>query len=385
MRQPVAALVGFIGKLPLAGMTLANVHVIAGLVALGYRVHYIERLNRPNQCYDPSTGVMSDDPTIALALLRDLLPRHGVGPDDYSFIDRNDECHGSGWKKLREVLRNADFLIDQADATWFDDLALCPRRAFIDADPMFTQVDMTDPGSLKARAIPNYDVLFTHGVRIGMDDCLVPVLGKEWIPAQTAVATDLWEADFASGKGRPITALLNWSSGNEVVWEGRSYGYKDREFERFVDLPRRSGWRCVAAVGGRAPRQRLEEHGWEVGSPLEATASIAAYQRFIRDSGADFGVAKHAYVAARSGWFSDRSTCYLAAGRPVLHQDTGLSGLVPTGEGVLLFSTLDEAVEGLRSIELDYERHARAARAIAQEHFEASKVLRRMLEAAGWL
>src|SRR5262249_22768768 len=125
-------------------------------------------------------------------------------------------------------------------------------------------------------------------------------------------------------------------------------------------------------------------HGWRLVNPLEATRTIESYSTFIAESWADFGIAKHAYVASRSGWFSDRSTCFLAAGRPVLHQDTGCSDWLPTGEGVILFSDAESALEGLCEIEKDYPRHSRAARVLAEQYFEAQTVIGRMLEDAGF-
>jgi len=365
-------------------MALANVHCIVGLHELGYHVHYVEHQDRPDDCYDPHTRQMTSDPAVATAFLDALLPQYGLGPADYSFIDLRNECHGSGWDRLNETLRRADFVMDLGNASWFDELELCPRRAFADVDPMFTQVALLNANGDKTSAVGHYDMFFTEGVRIGRPDCTIPTAGRQWIPARTAIATSLWRADARGGDG-PLTTLMNWSSGSEITFEGRSYGYKNREFERVVDLPSRVDKPCVIALGGRnAPRDRLRGLGWQIADPLAVTGSIPAYQEFIAGSFADLGIAKHAYVESQSGWFSDRSTCYMAAGRPVLHQNTGLADCLPVGEGVLLFNDADEAVEALREVELDYERHSRAARALAEEHFEASKVFRGMIEAAGW-
>ncbi len=383
MTNPTAVVIGFIGKLPLAGMALANLHSMAGLEALGYHVHYVERQNAPNECYDPRTYQMTDDPAAALAFLETVLPRYGLTRSDYSFIDREHQCHGSGWVALREALQRADFVVDLGTATWFDELELCPRRAFLDADPMFTQVELLSGQGRKVDSLEHYGTFFTEGLRIGMPDCAIPSAGKRWLPLRTAVATNFWQAD-ATGRECPITTLMNWSSGSEFEYEGRTYGYKNQEFERFMDLPARTHRSLVVAMGGAAPREQLENIGWRIESALAVTETIEAYQKFIAGSAADLGIAKHAYVTSRCGWFSDRSTCYMAAGRPVLHQDTGLGDCLPTGEGVLLFSTLDELLEGLKEIDVDYVRHSRAARAIAEEYFEASKVMKQMIRDAGW-
>jgi hypothetical protein len=382
MTKPLAVFVGFIGKLPLAGMALANIHMISGLQTLGYDVHYVEHQNKPEDCYNPETNSMTDDPRYALSYMAALLPRFGIGMRHYSFIDRENTCHGSGWPTLRQALDRADFVLTLADPSWFDELERCPRRAFVDADPMFTQVAMETGRTERAASLAHYAVLFTYGVRIGKEDCLIPSAGRTWLPARMAVDTALWSPTSVTSQ-LPVSALMNWSSGSECYYQGRAYGYKDREFDKFADLPQRSPLSFSLAVGGGAPRARLSELGWELLSPLAITHTIEGYQEFIANSWADLGIAKHAYVASRSGWFSDRSTCFMAAGRPVLHQDTGCGDWLPTGEGVFLFSGMEDVLVALDRLTVDYDRHARAARELAEEYFAAHKVIGQILDLGG--
>jgi hypothetical protein len=366
-------------------MVVANLNMILGLRALGYEVHYLERQNDPNDCYDLRSSLMTDDPSFALGYLADLLPRFGMHADRYSFIDRDNRCHGSGWPALRRALEGADFVLTMSDPIWFDELELCPKRAFIDTDPLFTQVALhTGEGRppSTAAAIEHYDVLFTEALRIGRGDCTIPLSGRTWIPTRPAIDTSLWCAT-PPPTDAPITTIMNWAAWDDVEFGGVEYGHKDREFERFLTLPSEFGRPFAIAAGGPAPRDRLHQFGWQLVDPLAVTGTIDAYQRFIAASWADFGIAKHAYVASRSGWFSDRSMCYLASGRPVLHQDTGCGDWLPAGEGVLLFSTMEDVLHGLERLTADYERHARAARAIAEDYFEAEKVVGRMLDAGG--
>jgi hypothetical protein len=381
--KPLAVVIGFIGKLPVAGMSLYNLHYIAGLQALGYDIHYVERQNEPCECYDPGAGDFTDDPRYALGYLETVLAQFGITGGQFSFLDREGGCHGSGWDTLRGALDRADFVFALADPTWFDELERCPRRAFIDGDPMFTQILMAEGELCRARVPFRYNVLFTYAVRMGMADCLVPTAGREWIGTRPVVATRLWDPTPAVGP-LPITTVMHWGAWEDMIYQGRIYGHKNRELERFIDLPRRTAQSFVLAVAGSAPDGQLREHGWHLVDPVAATITIESYRKFIAGSRADFGIAKHAYVASRSGWFSDRSTCYLAAGRPVLHQDTGCGDWLPTGEGVLLFSDVDDVLEALRKLDADYERHAQAARAIAEEHFEATEVIGRMLDDAGF-
>ncbi len=381
MTNPLVIVVGFIGKIPVAGMSLYHLHYIAGLQELGYEVHYVEHLNAEGQCYDPAADVMTENAGYAIGYLGELLPRFGVALDHLSFIDRQNVCHGSGWEALRSGLSRADFVLTICDPAWFDEMERCPRRCFVDGDPLFTQMALLEKGSPKSKALKHYDTLFTYGTRIGMPDCTVPEAGRKWIPTRPVVSTRLWDSTPPASVF-PITTVMNWAAGRDVTHDGVVYGHKNREFERFIDLPALSPHPLALAVGGPAPKERLREHGWDLIDPLDVSRSISAYQRFIAASWADFGIAKHAYVQSRSGWFSDRSTCYLAGGRPVLHQETGFSDWLPAGEGVLSFSTMDEAVEAIARLDADYTRHAKAARSIAEEHFEAAKVIGHMLDEA---
>jgi hypothetical protein len=383
--ERLAVVVGSIGKLPYGGHSFFVLHYIVGLQELGYSVHYVERVNRPDECYDPRAGTMTGDPSYALTYLRSVLPRVDIDTRTHmSFVDLTNRCHGSTWEALRRSLDRAELLLTVGDPTWFDELERCPRRAFIDVDPVFTQAAMASGTGTRAETPRHYPVLFTYGGRIGQGDCPVPTAGRDWIGTVPVVATQLWNSPAARA-GAPVTALLHWAAGSEVVLNGRRYGHKDREFERFLDLPQQTGTRIVAAIGGRrTPRQLLTEHGWELVDPLEVSGTIDAYRDFILGSRAELGISKHAYVASRCGWFSDRSACYLAAGRPVLHQDTGCGEILPTGEGLLLFKHTADVVWALEELDADYARHAQAARRIAEEHLEARLVVGRMLDEAGF-
>jgi len=379
MAKPLAVAVGFIGKLPVAGMSLYVLHYLAGLKDLGYEVHYVERQNGPEECYDPVRNVFTDDASVALDYLRGLLPEFGIPLERISFIDRRNVCHGSGWKALCDALDEAEFVLTLADPTWFDELERCPRRGFVDGDPLFTQVAMgAANGYLK-----HYNTLFSYCTRMGKTDCSVPSLERRWIATRPVVVTRLWDT-LPAAAGLPLTTVMNWGAWEEVAYDGRVYGHKGRAFESFIDLPRSTDQAFELAVGGPAPKQWLRDHGWHLINPLEVTGAIGAYKEFIARSRADFGIAKHAYIASRSGWFSDRSTCYLASGRPVLHQDTGFTDWLPAGEGVLAFSDASDVLECIKRLDMDYERHARAARRIAEEHFEASRIVGRMLDDAGY-
>jgi hypothetical protein len=379
MRPPVAILVGFIGKLPLAGMALYNLHYAAGLRELGYDVFYVEQENAPGEYYDPVQNVMTEEVSTGLAFLQSV-----VGVDRVAVIDRQGRCHGAGWRAFDDAVATADFVLNVADATWIAQLERCPRRAFVDGDPLFTQVSMLSGGAT-AEALRHYGVLFTYAARMNRSDCTVPRVDRDWIATRPVVSTAMWRVVPTADASRlPVTTVMNWSAWSDIELDGRVYGQKGREMTRFIDLPERARQPFALAVGGPAPREELTARGWTLVNPLDVTGTLEAYRAFIDGSSADLGIAKHAYVASRSGWFSDRSLCYLASGRPVLHQDTGFNDWLPVDHGVLTFSDPESLLDALKRLERDYVQHASAARETAETHFEARTVIGRMLDDAGF-
>ncbi len=359
-----------------------NFHYLAGLLELGYRVHYVECVGRVDECYDPSTNAFSDDPTYGLNYLRDCMTRMKSIATPWTFIDWSGNYYGATRDELRASLDAADFVLTIADPVWFDDLERCPRRAFVDGDPMFTQVRMLDPTNPTAQALAHYPTLFTYWTRQDAPDTRIPAAGRKWISTTPAVATALWEVAPPRPDTR-VRTLMNWTGFKDVEYEGVMYGKKDRSVYRLIDMPSLTTHKLELALGGEPPREYLESHGWILTNPLDASGTIEGYREFIAGSRVDLGIAKQAYVRSRSGWVSDRSLCYLASGRPVIHQDTGFTDWLPSGDGFLAFSTAAEAAERLREIDADYEKHARGARALAETRFEARAVIGRMLDDAG--
>jgi hypothetical protein len=194
---------------------------------------------------------------------------------------------------------------------------------------------------------------------------------KTWQP----VVTELWRTKTPVTRDR-YTTVMSWRTESFADVDGN----KDREFLRFLDLPAQTLSRFELAVNG--PQQLLAAHGWSPVEAMRVSRTPDSYRDFIQSSKAEFGVAKHAYVSTRSGWFSDRTACYLAAGRPALVQDTGWSAHVPAGTGLLSFSSMEDAREGLARLDADYPAHARRASQIARDYFDASTVLPSLLERA---
>jgi len=262
-----------------------------------------------------------------------------------------------------------------------DLLAACPRRVFLDIDPGFGQM---------WRALGLHDAFAGHddhvtlGERIGSPDCSVPDCGLRWIPTRPPVVLDLWP--YRRPGGSRFTSVATWRGANAPVeYEGRTYGLRVHEFRRFAALPRLTGQPFELALsidpGETRDLDLLAKNGWALVDPRTVAADPWGYRSYIASSKAELMVAKNMYVETRSGWFSDRSACYLASGRPVLAQDTGFAGLYPLGNGLLTFRTLEDAVAGVEEIGAAYRRHARAARELAEEELASDRVLGRLLDA----
>jgi hypothetical protein len=231
-----------------------------------------------------------------------------------------------------------------------------------------------------------HDRYFTYAENIHGPDCLVPTLGLPWRTTRMPVVDDLWAKAVRTPPPpfAPWTTVMTWNAfKGKLLYGGVEYTSKGPEFEKLMPLPRQLNVPLRVAVGGvGAPLDRLASWGWEVQDGPGATVTPEDYQAFIVASRGELSPAKHVYVAMRTGWFSCRSACYLAAARPVVVQDTGFGVALPAGEGILAFSTTEQAVAALQEAESRYARHAQAARAIAREYFDSAKVLARLIEDA---
>jgi len=234
------------------------------------------------------------------------------------------------------------------------------RTAFIDVDPGFTQIWHADPGV--GFMVPRHDHYFTIGENIGMAGCPIPTGGLPWRPTRQPLLLDHWPA-MASSACHRFTTIASWRAPfGSLLHDGVTYGLKLHEFRRMLDLPRRVPARFEMALeihdGDARDREALLDAGWCLVAPGTAVPTPAAFRDYVQRSDAEFSVAQGVYAHAATGWFSDRSTRYLASGKPVLVQETGLRE-VPTGEGIVTFRTLDEAVAGAERIIRDYPAHAR--------------------------
>ncbi len=371
-------LAGAIGRSGLGGQAWAYLQYLIGLRALGHDVYYLEDCGQTSWIWNWDTGEWTEDPEPPAAYVRNCLEPFGFW-DKWSYRTTA-RSFGMSLERLKEVCAEADLLIMRAIPLWDwrPEYALPRRRVFIDVDPGFTQMNIAGGDKGLAEAIGRCERRFTLGQRFGAADCLIPDAGGPWLRTLPPVALSEWPVT-RSAPGAAFTAIMRWDGFQDSKYNGQTYGQKDQEFNRFIDLPRRTAQKFRIALNGP---ETLAEYGWEIVPGDVATRTPQGYRGFIQQSRAEFGVAKQGYVKMRGGWFSDRSVCYLASGLPLLIQDTGLSDWLPVGEGVVTFEDLSGILRGIDSINTNYERHCRAARRLAEERFAAEKVLPPFLDAA---
>jgi hypothetical protein len=381
--KPLAIVAGYIVRYPLGGHVLAELHYLRGLQQLGFEVVFVEEAQAEwSLCFDPRRREMTDDPTTGLAVLqRELKP---LGLDrSWCFVDARGAWRGMTAGEFRALCRRAKLLLSRSNVTWLEEFRECPVRLLVDTDPGFTQFRLPEqPTPSISGWASAYDFThhFTYGERIGRADCPIPTVGFAWQPTRSPVALDLVAEKFTPDATH-FTTVMSWSHREPIEYGGETYGQKDIEFRRVMELPARVGPVLeIALAGNNAPRAEIEAAGWRLTDPLAMAGTVEDYRAYIAQSRGEFSVAVNLEVKTRSGWFSDRSAAYLATGKPVVAQDTGFSEFLPCGEGLLAFSTMEEAGAAIEAIQRDYPRHCRAARRIAEEWFDARKVLGQMLK-----
>lgn len=368
---------GFLVRYPLGGFSWHHLQYLVGFQRLGHELTYFEDFGWSNSCYDVARGAMTADPSYGIEFLKNLLRPHDLD-GRWCYLAEDGIARGMSREQLAQHCRDCDVYINLSNINWIDELEQCRRRVLVDTDPVFTQIGGFGAGGPFSR----YHALFTYGENVHQPGCTMPDGGARWLPTRQPIVLDLWPVSPGDPTA-PFTTVMNWSAYGDRTHEGRVYGQKDREFEPYFGLPREAGEPMEVAVQAPpAVRERMSAGGWRIADPVATSRDPAGYQRYLALSRAEFSVAKHAYVSTLSGWFSDRSASYLASGRPVVVQDTGFSRFLPAGAGLHAFRTVDEAVEAVRRVTVDYDNECRAARAVAEDCFDSRAVLTRLVQAA---
>lgn len=374
---------GLIAQYPLGGVAWDYIQYPLGLKNLGHDVYYLE--DSGQWPYSPREIGGATDYRYNVEYLAQVMSRFGL-EDRWAYHFPGGTLpngkglparwHGLSEAKRDDVLRSADLLINVSSGIGsLEPYCKVRRKAFLDSDPVFTQIRLLSGEDGFRKLVDAHDFHFTFG------ECLparYAATGHTWLPTRQPITLSEWRLNW---EPRPVfTTVMNWRSYKPLIHNGQTYGHKDMELAKFTRLPELVPETTLelALSAGEArniSRESLTGFGWRVVDAATVSCSLDSYREYIGSSMAEWSVAKHAHVAGRSGWFSCRSACYLAAGRPVAVEDTGFSDVLPTGEGILVFSDPDEAAAGIRNITRNYRRHSIAARRIAEQYFDAGKVL----------
>jgi len=340
-----------------------------GFKQLGYEVLLIDRVD-PEMHLTPEEGLAAVRAVLEPFDLQDAVAI--LGDDGRTVgLDRAQVLRRVGRSVL---LLNITGFLDDAEI-----LGVASNRVFFDIDPGFSQM-WRELG--QADVLSGHHRFLTVGANVGRPGCAIPTCGVDWVTTRQPVVLDRWPVTNGHG---PFTTVGAWRGPfAPIEFQGKTYGLRVHELRRFAQLPQLTGVTFEAALdihpNDHRDRDLLTKNAWRLLDPVITAGTPSAYQHFIQGSGAEFAAAKNMYVQARTGWFSDRSACYLASGKPVLVQDTGLASDYPVGRGLLTFSTLDEAVAGVEAIQSDYEQHSSSARDVAEDFFDSRKVLARLID-----
>jgi hypothetical protein len=355
------------GKPGNGGNAWARLSVVVGLRRLGFEVFFIEQITHAGQ--------------ENLEYFEDVMLQFGLTGSAALVADG--ECHGIETQELEAIAADATLLVNFGGHLTIPALVQPARcKVYLDDDPGFTQ--LWEASGTAGAQLEGHDLYFTFGENIGRPGCPIPTNGIEWHATRPAVVLDDWPV-VGGDEGGAFTTVATWRGPyGPVSWNGHIFGLKRHEFRKFLELPGRTQQSFELALDIHPDEQvdlaLLRDHGWRLADPRVVAGDPFAFRKYVQRSAAEYSAAQGIYVETDSGWFSDRTVRYLASGKPAIVQDTGFSRNIPTGEGLIAFRTLDEAVAGVHAIVSDYQRHSHAARTLAEEYFDSDKVLGQLLE-----
>lgn len=370
------------------GHTWAILQYVLGFRRLGFETYYVEQLSA-RACIDDDGKPTSFSASANARYFRTVMERFGLG-NHAALLERDGTGHvGLSRAEVEQLAPDIDLLINRSGQLHLRSvLRAVRRRMYLDVDPGYTQIWQEQYGA--DLNLPGHDIYVTVGLNLGKPDCPLPTCGIQWESTFPPVVLDEWTT--AHPPGSAYSTIANWRSGSgpqddgSVEWRGVWYGQKADAFMPLIALPRLVPVPlelCLFIHPDEPDRIALERHGWRLVFPRHHIMTPDAYRDYIFNARGEFSVAKHGYAAGRTGWFSDRSACYLAAGRPVITQDTGFGPYVPTSTGLLTFTDIEGAAEAIDRVEHDYARHAAAATTFAHEYLDSDHVLTRLLQLAG--
>jgi hypothetical protein len=380
-RQRVVVL-GIMSRMPVGGLVWVTIQYLIGFARLGYEVYYVEAHGSTPRMFIEHKN---DDGWFKAADFVAAVMRRIDMPDRWAYHVLHDgRCFGMSRERLRDLYRSSDFIVNLHGSTRPSAEHLAGGQLiYVDTDPVELQVDLYEQAPQAIEFLNAHRAYVTWGLNYGHPDSRVPVSDRfAFHPSPPPIVPDLWDGSVQAPR-ETFTTIGNWRQEyREFAFEGETYYWsKHREFLRIIDLPSRVAAEFELALSSydAHDQEMLEQHGWKVRDALSFSTDLDAYREYIQTSRGEFTVAKDQNVRLRSGWFSERSATYLAAGRPVITQETGFSNVLPTGRGLFAFNGIDDIVDAVGRIAADYQLHSKAAADIAAEFFDYRVVLPRLL------
>jgi len=371
---------GYIVRGPLGGLVWHHLQYVLGLKKMGHEVLFLEDSDNYASCYNPQKDEMTTDPSYGIDFIRQVFEQFGLVNQWAYYNEHISEWFGQPEKKVHEFCRNADILLNISGVNPLRNFLMeIPRRVLIDTDPVFTQLKhLTEPEALsKAKKHTHF---FSFGENINQSFCSIPLDGITWQATRQPIVLEFWK--YQEGKADAAwSTVMQWDSYKPGEYKGRTYGMKSASFASYLDFPMYSTESFDLAIGSpTAPTELLKQKRWNVLNSVLVTKTTESYQQFIQQSKGEWSVAKEGYVISNSGWFSERSTVYLATGRPVVVQDTGFSKFLETGKGLFSFTSVDQALTAIEEINSGYTNHCRWARDLVEHYFNYNTVLTGLLD-----
>lgn len=360
------------------GATWAVLQYLLGFQRLGHSVYFVEPLAAA--ALQPQNMPLTQ--SLNASYFRQVMADFGLVDQAALLLTGTQQTVGLPYRELQKIAGRADLLVNVSGMLTDEALVShIPVRVYLDLDPAFNQLWQAVEG-INMR-FDGHTHFVTVGLNLGHPDCPIPTCGLHWLTTRQPVVLSHWPV-ATQITYNALTTIANWRGYGSIRHDGILYGQKVHSLRPLMALPTQTSETFLLALaihpGEVADLAALHQHGWQLLDPAQVTPTPACYRSFIQHSKAEFGLAKSGYVAARCGWFSDRSVCFLASGRPVLAQETGFSRFLPTGAGLLAFATSDDVLAGIEALRQDYTAHARAARTLAEAYFDSTKVLSRLLE-----
>lgn len=383
---------GMVGQFPLGGVAWDYFHYCLGLAELGHDVYYHE--DTWVWPYDPILEYPTDKPDYTVKFIGDFFNRYAPHlSDKWHYQLLHDQSFGMSREQFDEIARTADIFLNVSGACFFPD-NLDPRciKVFLDTDPGYNQIvmatrpDWSEHVDRWIKQVHAHDRHLTYAENIHGPDCRIPRLDIDWRVTRPVVTPSSWQnvRQTPLAVDAAMTTVMSWNYfRGKLEYDGHQYDAKAREYEKFHDLPRHVGnVPMTLAVGGpHQPADQIRADGWKLIDARQLTRTPADYMQFIGQSLGEWSIAKNVYVDTRSGWFSCRTACYLAAGRPAVVQDTGWSRFIPSGDGVIAFEAMPQAIDAIKQITENWRRHSQAAYEIARDYLSPQAVLPDMIEA----